>query len=202
MKFHLNKAFPLFTDWITNAKLSYPQLNYQISDATIFKNDLQNAMFKAVNGLNKAEKIECRKSIGYDYGFICGFIQGNLNAAWYSEYIYKQTNQYKLFTVINTIDSFFKFDDLLRIRLSNLYTEHYKTQLNLENIDAKIDIDLPKNLDFLDIENSGNPILVALENIKIEMIKKMFCDKTPDFLTTVSTYFTHEDIAAIIKQNE
>jgi hypothetical protein len=86
-----NKAFKLFNKWVTNAKKNFPILNYQIKELKDLEDDLLAVVFNAVDSLLKEEKIQKRKKEGYDYGFICGFVQGSLNVKWYNEYIYKQS---------------------------------------------------------------------------------------------------------------
>lgn len=195
---HLDKAYPIFRNWVTNAKVKYPELNFQISDIAIVKNNLENTIRKAISSLMHEEKTLQRMTPGYDYGYFCGFLQGNLNTAWHSEYIYKQTNSFKIFAAVSTLDSFLKIDDLLKIRLSDLYLEHYKSQINLEGIDHRIVIDVPKSIDFLDIKTSEDQILVALQSIKIELLKKMFDQEIPDFLTSVEEFFTVSEVDEIL----
>jgi hypothetical protein len=201
MKFQTLKAtaYPIFSNWVTKAKIKFPTYSFQINEVSNFKSDLEHAIENAVFSLRKEEKANKRMTKGFDYGYFCGFIQGNLNAIWYYEYIYKQSNNYKLFAAVNTLDSFLKMDDLLKIRLSSLYSEYYKSQINLGNVNCKIAIDLPKNLDFLEIENLDNQILIALENIKIDIIKKMYDAEAPDFLTSVEVFFSKSEVDEIIE---
>ena len=185
--------------YVNNARDKYPNLNFKIDDFDLLKQDLENAVKKGTEAINREDKFEKRKFTGFDYEYICNYIQGYLNASWHNEYIHKQTNNYKLFAAVNALDSFLKFDELLKIRLSRLYSDYYQSQINLEGIDSKIKMDLPENLNFLDIENSDNQILVALENIKVDLIKKNFYEEIPDFLTSVTENFTRQEIIEILK---
>lgn len=193
-----NKAYNLFKDWVNNAKKVYPNLNYDIKDPAKLERDLEDAMEDAIKALTREEKAKKRKIPGYDYGFICGYIQGNLNTTWYNEYIRKQSNTSKMFSAIVALESYLKFDELLKIRLTTLFTEHYKKEINLENVNTSIQIDLAPKLDFLEVENSPNPILVTLENIKLQMIKDTFEEKTPEFLDDVEDSFSMEEIDKIL----
>jgi|GEM_PF-6741469 len=158
---YLQKIFPLFRDWIKKARDRYPDLNVKIDNFDLLKQDLENSIKKTIEATNREDKFEKRETIGFEYEFICHYIQGNLNVGWHNEYIHKQNNNYKLFTAISVLDRFQKFDDLLKIRLAHLYLAYYKSQINLEGIDTTIKMDLPENLKFLDIENSDNQMLVA-----------------------------------------
>ncbi len=195
-----NKAYSIFSDWVSNAKNNFPTLNYEIRDPAVLESDLEEVVNKAIKALTKEEKTEDRKKSGYDYGYVCGFIKGNLNTLWYNEYIKKQSTIYKMLAAITVLESYLKFDDLLKIRLSNLFTEYYKREVNLDNLPTAIEIELPFQLSFLDTDNSYNPILATLENIKIQMIKNVFDEDVPDFLPGIKKYFSTEEIDRILNQ--
>ncbi len=198
----LKKAFVMFSDWVTNAKIVYPNLNYDITNPNILEKDLEESLNSAIQALKQEEKKKKRKQAGFDFGYICGFLAGNLNSHWYSEYIRKQRNDYKMYAAIVALDSFLKFDDLLKIKLTDLYKEHYQNGVNLDNINTDIILQMPTKLDFLEPEQPKNAILATLENIRIQMIKKVFEEKIPDFLIDTSQYFSKEDIDKIINQEQ
>jgi len=195
---YFDKAFPLFQDWVKNAKLAYPRFNFLIKDVEMLKTDLENAITKAVFALQKEEKYEKRAKSGFDYGYVCGHLQGSLNTLWFHEYIYKQTNDFKIFSVINALDSYLKVDELLKIKMQTLYTSHYNNQINIEGADTKIQINLPEKVQFLEVENAENQVLVALENIKVGLIEQHFSTEIPDFLFSVHKHFSNAEISEII----
>ena len=88
-------AFDLFRIWTKNAIVDYPDNDFTIIDETNLVNDLTNALNSSVRKLVKKEKIENRKILGYDFGFVIGFIQGYLNKHWFNEYIIKRTDLYR-----------------------------------------------------------------------------------------------------------
>lgn len=188
----------MFSIWVTNAKAKYPEYGFQIREVGIIKDDLKSAIIGAAKSLVKEEKESKRKIQGYDYGYFCGFIEGNLNAQWHSEYIYKQTNDFKVMTVISTLKSFLKFDDLLSIRLSRLYDEFFNNQVNIEEINNRIFFESPKSLDFLEINQVDNPILASLDKIKIDLLVKRANDSIPDFLNDVKPFFSKDDVREIV----
>ncbi|MEA3444794.1 MAG: hypothetical protein U9R19_08740, partial [Bacteroidota bacterium] len=87
-------AFDLFRKWTKNATLDYPNNDFTIIDETILVNDLKDTLNSSLRCLVEEEKNEKRKILGYDFGFIIGFIQGNLNKHWFNEYIIKRTDLY------------------------------------------------------------------------------------------------------------
>jgi hypothetical protein len=201
IKKHLDKAYPMFNSWVTKAKVMFPKFSFQINEVANLRSDLEDTLKNAVLSLRNEGRAKKRIAQGFDYGYFCGFIQGNLNAVWYNEYIYKQTNNYKVYAALSTLDGFLKTDKLLSTRLSSLYSEYYKSQINIENADQKIVIDLPKSIDFIDIENAHSQILVALENVKIDIIKKMYDKKIPDFLTRIEESFSEEEVHELLELN-
>ena len=72
-------AFDLFKIWTKEAIVDYPNNDFTLIDETNLVNDLKDSLSSAVRCLVKEEKAEQRRVLGYDYGFIVGFIQGNLN---------------------------------------------------------------------------------------------------------------------------
>lgn len=194
-----NKAFKMFNQWVTNAKTDFPNLNYQVKELSNLENDLEQAAYKAAFALGKEEKREKRKKEGFDYGFICGFIIGNLNVQWYNEYIYKQSNQYKMFEVIAVLEFYFKFDDLKKIQLKKIYQDRYASEVNIDCPNLEIAVSLPENLEFLETENVSNPILATLENLKIEMISSNMKKEVPEYLETVYAYISEDDALEILR---
>lgn len=194
-----NKAFKMFNQWVTNAKIDYPHLNYQIKELSNLENNLEKIVYEAVFTLEQEEKLEKRKIEGYDYGFICGFIIGSLNVKWNYEYIYKQSNQYKMFEVLVILSSYLKFDDLKKIQLKSLYEEHYASEINIDNPNTEIPILIPKDIDFLEMENEPNPILATLENLKLEMISNNNRKKSVHYLKSVYEYLSEEEVLEILR---
>jgi hypothetical protein len=151
--------------------------------------------------LEKEEKSENRKLPGFDFGFVTSFVKSNLNTCWCNEYIYKQTVDYKNFAVICTLESYLKADEILKLKLGGLYNHFLENELNLEDMNTIVEVELPKNLKFLETENSKSPMLAGLENLKIDLIKKVFETKNSDFLPEYRDYFSENEVNHLINQN-
>lgn len=69
----------------------------------------------------------------------------------------------------------------------------------MDETNTKIEVELPNNLKFLETENSKSPILGGIENLKIELIKKVFETNYPEFLPYHRRYFTEEEVNNLVK---
>jgi hypothetical protein len=162
----------------------------------------------AVRCLVKEEKAEQRKILGYDFGFIIGFIQGNLNKHWFNEYIIKRTDLYKGFVINKAIIEYLKFDNLTRIRVKSIYENILEEELNLniydfsisENEIQKYEIDkIKSNNDYI---NDSNSVIIYLENRIKEQIVEIVEISEPDYLSKIDYLFTNEYITELIMSYE
>jgi hypothetical protein len=199
IKKHLEKAYPLFREWVTKAMARHPEFNFHIKEVTEIKNSLEHAIRTATFTINKEERAINKQNPGYNYGFFCGFIEGNLNVTWYHEYIYKQKNNFKTLIALDVLDNYLKIDDLLKIRLASSYIDYYNKEVNIEDIDCRITRKVTDNLGLQDIKKLENPILIAIENIKIDIITKIYDDEVPEFLSSATEYFSEEEVDELLK---
>jgi hypothetical protein len=201
-------AFDLFRIWTKQAIIDYPNNDFTIIDETNLVYDLKNTLSSAVRCLVKEEKAEQRKILGYDFGFIIGFIQGNLNKHWFNEYIIKRTDLYKGFVINKAIIEYLKFDNLTRIRVKSIYENILEEELNLniydfsisENEIQKYEIDkIKSNNDYI---NDSNSVIIYLENRIKEQIVEIVEISEPDYLSKIDYLFTNEYITELIMSYE
>ena len=114
-------TFNLFREWTKNATKFHPQLDFTIKSEQVlikdFRNDLKGAVFALFENKKYQSGVFLPK---WDYGFVCGFIQGALNTHWYNEYIAKRTDDYKVFATLKVLTSYLNFDKVLEVNLDNL----------------------------------------------------------------------------------
>ncbi len=201
-------AFDLFRMWIKNAIIDYPSDDFTIIDETNLIDDLKDTLNSAVRSLLKEEKTEKRKITGYDFGFIVGFIQGNLNKHWFNEYIIKRTDLYKGFIINKAIIEYLKFDNLTGIRVNTIYENLLKEELNLNTFDfsiseleiKKYDIDKVKSIN--DYVNDNNSVITYLDNRIKEQVVEIVEIKEPDYLPKIDHIIKNEYIIELIKNYE
>ena len=162
-------AFNLFREWTKNASTDHPNSDFTIIDETNLINDFRNALQSSIKNLVKEEKADRRKTLGYDFGFIIGFIQGNLNKHWYNEYVLKRTDLYKGFVINKAICEYLKFDNITGIRINALYENLLKEELNLNTFDFSI---LEKEIKKCEIDYCLKNCNVT-QNIKVKLWKRL-----------------------------
>jgi len=194
-------AFDMFREWTQNAKKELPHLDFTIIDETKLVEDLRETISKANSAIHNYEKAERRKQLGFDKGYICGFICGNLNTNWYNEYVIKQSNQYKEFIVFKSLKIYLELFELERIKINNIYTHLFFEDLNIyQDTSVKhtnLQHDSLKEIDTM----PKDQILVVLNNQIHNYINDYMKLNKPDFLDSVEKYFTDDEINAIIANN-
>ena len=194
-------AFDMFREWTQNAKKELPHLDFTIIDETKLVEDLRETIRKANSAIHNYEKVERRKQLGFDKGYICGFICGNLNTNWYNEYVIKQSNQYKEFIVFKSLKIYLELFELERIKINNIYTHLFFEDLNIyQDTSVKhtnLQHDSLKEIDTM----PKDQILVVLNNQIHNYINDYMKLNKPDFLDSVEKYFTDYEINAIIANN-
>ncbi len=190
-------AFNLFREWTKNAKLDFPNNDFTIVDESIIVRDVNDSLSSSLKCLVKEEKIESRKKEGYDFGFIIGFLQGNLNVHWHNEYIVKRTDKYKEFVIIKAILSYLKFDELAGIRINATFESLLKEDLNLYTYDYDISEKKFDKYGIDDIEDeynfNNNSVITYLENRSKEQIIEIVDIKEPNYLSNIE-YIIEKDI--------
>lgn len=201
-------AFDLFREWTKNASFDYPNNDFTIIDETALVNDLISAVEGATVSLVKEEKAVKRNIFGYDYGFIIGYIQGDLNVHWHNEYIVKASDLYKGFAVNKALFEYLKFDSLTEIRINALYKHFLKDGLNLQSVDFDIPLKEEKKygIDIIEIERNynskDNPILTYLENSIQEQVVQTLDSSSSDYLQNLESFFKRKLIEDLIEEQE
>lgn len=193
-------AFGMFRDWRNEAKRTMPELVIEILDETKLVESLGKSIRASYESLTKEHQQEKRAGIGYDIGFVQGFICGNINAMWYNEYVIKQSKAYKEFLVFKSIKIYLELFETERLKINKMYSHLYFDDLNVYQ-DISIDHEKLK-LDEPDLDSKPeDDILIALNNRIIGYTNDYLNSKTPFFLDSVEGYFTEEDIIAIINNH-
>lgn len=194
-------AFEMFRDWTRNAKKEFPHLDFSIIDETNFVEDLLHATGKASIAIKNHEKAERRKQMGFDKGYICGFIGGNINVKWYNDYVIKQSKEYKEFLVLKSIKIHLELFELERVKINSIYAHLLFRDLNIyQNTSIEHEKLKHFSLEELDIVPKDD-ILIVLNNKINNYINNYLNFKSAEFLDSVEKYFTDDDILAIASHN-
>ncbi len=195
----LKKSFAIFTEWVSNAKIAFPNLSFNITEPSFLTVDLKHALELTKNKL-KEDEIE--KGITFNYDIFCILLQNSLNTQWYGEYIQKQLFGNKIFIALTILSDVIKTTNTIKIKLNDTYSEVYKRHINIDDIDEKISVDVPEELTHTGIEETDNQVINALENLKIHFLYNKFHEKVPEFIADIKEYFTKEEIETIWKEGK
>lgn len=196
------KAFQMFRDWTANAKLQFPNYDFTIIDENVLVTDLSKCIQSAVKALNAAEKASKRKRLGYDVGFMLGYIEGSLNKHWMNEYIHKHTEPYKALIALKAIQFYLDFDAVALIKMEHLYQKLFLQDVNIANIFTK-----PNKMQFSDFgadlktefgNNQNKHIAIHLANLILEKAVKIADLEDHSFLPEAEKYFSDKEITDLI----
>jgi hypothetical protein len=193
-------AFQLFRDWTKNAIINFPECNFEIIDETLLVNDLEHCFDSAIEALQNGKYQHKRRQLGYDYGFILGFVQSNLNIQWHHQYIEKQTQAYKKFLVFKAMEQFFRLDTITVERLTKVYHHLLYDGINLMNMPEEVHhhtiaapqveaINTPKD----------NPILQMINNQITDYLNDYLKTDKINFMPKLQNYFTYSEIKYFFK---
>lgn len=204
MNLKTSKVFDLFRYWTSEAKIIYPNHNFDIQDESDLITEFENTVKSACKALNKEKNKEKRLIIGFDSGFVDGFIRSSLDTHWYFEFIYKKSDAYKEFLAIKAVKLYLEvntkalngiqklYEHLLTT--DSVYTEHETT---IEKASLAIDLGETEeqHLNF-QIENS---ISIALKNYMVRGVNAILSTKPPKILSEANHLFTQSEINELIE---
>ena len=194
-------AFQLFRNWTAQLK-GKPEV--VIKDERVLVQDLREAFESAIRTLN-AKDADKRKPEGWDLGFVAGVIQGNLETKWYHDYVARTTEEYKTFAALKAMEAYLGFDKLTCIRVENLYSAFLTGDSNLEDISEEAflrELDTSKGgkLKVFATDESGK-LIVLIKNLILEQIFRITNLKDEGVDLDVTSVFTWEEIAGVVRVN-
>lgn len=201
-------AFELFRQWTKNVAFDYPELDFTIVDERVLVTDLKKSLKAALNSLMRIERAEKRDLPGYDYGFIIGFIQANINLHWCFEYITKRSKAFKRFLINKALIQYLEFDPLSAIKVKALYEKMYADAVNLESLEydlpqKKISEDwMTKGEDQCVGKEEDNPVFVFLKNQNLKQILALSKNKFKNYLPDLQAFFSMADVRELIQDKE
>ena len=198
-------AFELFDNWKYRVNQVYPERQIQILDEGQLVIDLNNSIIGALRALMKEEKQTKRENSGYDYGFFLGFVQGNLNVQWVSEYLTKSTEVYKELMMFKAMYEYLKLDDLSLIKINAIYEEFMLSGSNFLFNDVTFEdmkIDKYRINEILNTSKNKMHTERFLENnIKKRVLKIVEFDKS-NYLPELDRYFSRNAFNELIDSFE
>lgn len=188
-------AFDLFRFWTDKAQLT----DIIIKDEQLLVNDLRTTLCDALQSLQKEDHAD--KPMDWDVGFVMGFVSGHLGTKWHHNYVVRSSEVYKTYAGLKAIQSYFKFDELTRLKVEELYKYMLSEDYNVDFIEPDI---AEKDLSLEDFEevttrNHGK-ILTILNNLVIRQVSLVVKVKN-DISIPVEDFFLGSDIRHLISSN-
>ena len=190
-----HKTFEIFRSWSECVTKHFPSYCIEIADEQYLITDVETSFEKAINSLQKDEKITQRKELGYDYAYITSFVKSSLNVKWMYEYVEKQSEPYKMYMANKAMEQFFKVDTLTVQRITKLYYHMYYKDINLMNSDENLKHETIISNEVEDLnEAKENPILQMINNNITDYLNKYLKQDKVDCVPDIRNYFTYSEI--------
>ena len=117
---NLKVAFNIFRDWTAVMTIKYPKLDFEIIDETVLLNDLKRCLNGGLNSLYHEDTFWNPQMLkNWDIGFLRGYLKGNLLKHWVQEYIVRQSEHFKTYSMLQSLSLFLDFDKMTQIKLRN-----------------------------------------------------------------------------------
>lgn len=198
-------AFELFRHWSKKAQQKFKNCDFDITDERILVSNLETSIKAAVFSLTKEEKVEKRSVFGYDYGFFLGYVQSNLNAFWFHEYVCKQMDIYKEFCALKAATLYLKQDVVTDIKMQNIYRALLK-DTNLESFSTNVEVQYTSEKIINDIileqPVHASPIVQSLENRQTDLLAKILKTTQPNYMPKLEKYFTTDTVKTMIDKHK
>jgi len=189
-------AFELFRFWTKEAGIAQ---TLTIKTEQQLVQDLEDTLKNGINALR--EKDLDQKPLGWDIGFIIGFLDGNLGEHWHHEYVAQNSEVYKSFLGLRAIENYLRFDELIKIRIDTLYEHLSKEDSNIDNLQLTVTkTDL--SIDGLTLQPTSEEgkVMAILHNLIGQQIKLVAAMKNTVELP-IEKYFLTAEIERLIADN-
>lgn len=196
--FSINRSAKLiFQQWLKNAKKTYqlqPELIEKIKDDNI-QNEVLDTLIDAVETLITEKTTEQKTVKGWSFGFVCGYIQGNLDVAWFNRYVVKLSREYEDFVKIKAISELFRVDDIAVDKVLSIYNYF---------IDQRISPVETVNTQTSNVVSISNNNIGKRNNFKTEIIELLLNDFEKKYinLLTEKEQLCCPDICEYFNENE
>jgi hypothetical protein len=200
-------AFDLFRRWTKNAQEKYPDKDFTIVDERLLLKDVEQQIRESTIALFNDDDLyqtEPTQAVGVSMvNFLRGHIEGCLGRHWFTEYIYKTTDEYKTTMALRSLSIYLDLEDVMRIQLDHIYTKVMKEKVNLSNPNLDIKKYDLKALDGKIVEQNDaqSTVQTVIRNLLNDQIKKMFGMKADDMNLHVSDFITAQTAQSHIKAN-
>ncbi len=200
-------TFDLFRKWIKTAQEKYPDKDFTIVDERPLLKDVEQQIRESTIAVFNDDDLYRNELTGAVSISMIDFfryhIEGCLGRHWFTEYIYKTTDEHKTIMALRSLSIYLDLEDVMRIQLDHIYTEVMKEKVNLSNPNLDIKKYDLKALDGKVVETTEaqSTVQTVIQNLLNDQIKKMFDIKADDMNLNVSDFITTQTAQTHIKAN-
>ncbi len=100
----------VFHRWHQCAQKLYPTVSPEEQEEKLLFSDMLDAFSGALEQVTSNQHVKKRRRPEWTHGYVCGFVQGNLQVAWYNRYVLSHIEEYKEVLLLKSLLELFKID--------------------------------------------------------------------------------------------
>ena len=198
-------AFDLFRFWTAEVQDRLPDKNVVIRDESVLVLDMINSITAALNSLKESDP---GNDADWQVQYFYGFVSSNLNYHWCYEYLKKQSNDFRMIVMLQTLQKYMISHETVRYEIGESYVHDLDESGNLQKMESEImatleavQIQLEMPLIARIQSQLDHPLLTCLDNIISEKINDFAERKVDDYFRNIARVFPAEGVEKLIHIN-
>lgn len=116
----------MFHAWHGYVQDIYAKVSPEEQDRERLVTDVLEAFARGLESVQTQEHSEKRSIPGWSYGYVCGFVEGNLETTWYNRYVLPHEQECQHLLLLKSLLLLFDADPTTRVKLWQIH--QYLTQ--------------------------------------------------------------------------
>ncbi len=198
-------AFDLFRSWTSEVKRKRPGKNLVIRDESLLVSDLHGSLTSALDALIREGS---GKGMDWQVHYFYGFLSSNLNYVWCNEYLHKQSNEYRMIVMLQSLQKYMIFHEQARYETGDIYFRDLEDHINIQDYEKEIlatleAVQLQLEIPFIrKIQNTmDHPVLTCLDNIITEKINDFAERETDRYFSDLSVFISDDSVRTCLALN-
>jgi hypothetical protein len=197
-------AFSLFRQWTTNCKVKHPSLDLHIENEQVLIADVEQVIRQAIIEFFNYDRFYlfgCREEDAATY--LAGFIQGGLGRHWYTEYVIKQSQEFKVCMALRSLSTWLSIEEVATLQIDDIYENVLRSKVNLANLDTEIKREdlLSSKGKVIEPNEGRGKVHIVIENLLHDYIKKISALQMELFLDDISEIIPDAVLRQWVKDN-
>ena len=198
-------TFDLFKKWTKKCQKIYPSIDLTIIDERLLVADVEKQIRESLIAVFDDETFYRRgMSKTYATDFFIVYLEASLSRSWYTEYIIKTRSEFKTIMALRSLKIFLDLEDVMRIKLEDIYSEVMKDKVNLSNLDigiSKIDLKSNNGDKIVEANEATTNVQTVIVNLTNEYIQKVSKIQVENYNLNLAEHIEDSVVTKFIESN-